>query len=269
MAFARANLPTWEAIQDYSRHGWLYRGEHRAGRELRTSLERSCDRHGVPAARRPEMEEALFREFRRAYHQYGTHVPNRKAVVEWFSLMQHYGAPTRLLDFTYSPYIATYFATEQGDGDCSVWAVNAPWAARQSVNLLRNAGKANVERMEHRFVEGDEEVVQGLFLERPYVRAAWPINPFRLNERLRIQEGAFLIVGDVSESFVSNFEAMPGHDQPENVIEIVIAGNDRQKALESLFGMGISRTSLFPGLDGFSKSLDVYHPVVHKPIEWT
>jgi len=37
---------------------------------------------------------------------------------------------------------------------------------------------------------------------------------------------------------------------------------------DGLFQMGISRTSLFPGLDGFAKSLDIFHPVVHNPIAW-
>ena len=267
MAFQTKILSKWSEIHEYARHEWLYRGEHCAGRELKTSLERSCDRHGVPAAKRRETEDALFREFRRAYHQYALHPPSEKAVVEWLSLMQHHGAPTRLLDFSYSLYIAAYFAIEAGDGDCAVWAVHAPWAHQESKKLLTCAGK-KVERMTKQFVEGDEAVVQALCLEAPYVCAAWPINAFRLNERLRIQEGVFLIPGDVSESFVNNLKALPGHDLLENVIEIVIPGAERRSAIENLFQMGISRTSLFPGLDGFAKSLDVYHPVVHKPVRW-
>ena len=33
--------------------------------------------------------------------------------LEWLALMQHYGAPTRLLDFTRSPYVACFFALEE------------------------------------------------------------------------------------------------------------------------------------------------------------
>src|SRR6266568_554662 len=261
MEFKNVRLSKWSDIHEYSRREWVYRGEHCSGRELKVSLERSCDRHKVPTVKRREIEDSLFREFRRAYHQYATHVPGPKSVVEWLSLMQHHGAPTRLLDFSYSLYIAAYFAVESGEDDCAVWAVRAPWALDESTTLLRNAGKSNVERMKKRFIEGDEEVVQALFFEAPYVRAAWPINAFRLNERLRIQEGVFLIPGDVSESFVNNLRALPGYDLQDNVLEIVIPGTERAKALENLFQMGISRTSLFPGLDGFARSLDIYHPV--------
>ncbi len=268
MSFQTIRLSKWEDIHQYARHEWLYRGHRCAGWELKTSLQRSCDRHGVAADKRRETEDALFREFRRAYHQYTPHVPSEKAVVEWLSLMQHHGAPTRLLDFSYSPYFSAYFAVEQGEGNCAVWAVRGPWALQESAKLLRAAGKPNVERMEKRFVEGDEEVVQSLFFEKPYVRAAWPINAFRLNERLRIQQGAFLIPGDVSQPFVANLEALPDHNDRDNIVELVIPHSERQTAIRNLFQMGISRTTLFPGLDGFAKSLGVYHPVVHDPLKW-
>lgn len=46
--------------------------------------------------------------------------------MEWLALMQHFGAPTRVLDITKSSYVAAYFAIEDataGD-DCAVWAIN-------------------------------------------------------------------------------------------------------------------------------------------------
>lgn len=181
--------------------------------------------------------------------------------------MEHHGAPTRLLDFTYSIYVAAYFAIEAAEGDSAVWAVNGPWALQQSAALLRATGKREVNRMLTPVVEGDEEVVQALFLSEPYVRAAWPINPFRLNERLRIQRGTFLIPGDISQSFMANLGALPGHDRRDNIVKIVIPYTETRKALQHLFLMDISRTSLFPGLDGYAQSLGVYHPVFD-PVKW-
>src|SRR5581483_5023937 len=115
-----------------------------------------------------------------------------------------------------------------------IWAVRGPWALQESAKLLRAAGKPNVDRMLRRPVEGDEEIVQSLFFAEPYVAAAWPINAFRLNERLRLQQGAFLIPGDISKPFMTNLEALPGHDRRDNVVKIVIPFSERRAALKNL-----------------------------------
>ena len=110
----------------------------------------------------------MIREFRRAYHQFALHVPDRRAILEWLSIMQHHGAPTRLLDFTYSGYVAAYFAVEQAKHDCVVWAIDGPWALQRSQELLRLAGK-NTKRMLKPFMDEDEQAAQSLLMVRPYV----------------------------------------------------------------------------------------------------
>lgn len=46
--------------------------------------------------------------------------------VEWLALMQHYGAPTRLIDFTSSIFVALHFALDGSyDKDSVIWAINA------------------------------------------------------------------------------------------------------------------------------------------------
>ncbi len=257
----RETLTKWNEIHGYARPDWIYRGQRVATWELQTSLERCCDRQGVPLARRTTVEDQLFREFRRAYHQYARHVPQADAILEWLSLMQHHGAPSRLLDFTYSIYIAAYFALEAADVECAVWAVNAPWAQQQSIEAMKRAAKPDAARLEAPITEGDERVIRALFFAEPFVRAAWPLNPFRLNERLRIQKGVFLVPGDISVSFMENLEALSARGETANVVELIIPPALRREALHQLFQMNISRTSLFPGLDGYARALGIYHPV--------
>src|SRR5947199_6187239 len=106
-------LSDWNEMHEFAaRRGWLFRGERCTSWELKTSLERCCDRLGIRPGLRRTIEDRTIREFRRAYHQFARHLPDREAIVEWLSIMQHHGAPTRLLDFTYSIYVAAYFAVE-------------------------------------------------------------------------------------------------------------------------------------------------------------
>jgi hypothetical protein len=214
------------------------------------------------------LERKLIREFQRAYHQYAGHVPPDGAAIEWLSLMQHYGAPTRLLDFTYSIYVAAYFALEAADDDSVVWAINGPWAVQESARLLGVAGKADPAIVKEGFKEYHETLAEKWFLDPPSVRLAYPVNPYRLNERLRVQRGVFIVVGDVSKSFMDNLHALPDTDDTQHAVRIVIPRAQRLTALSQLFYMGIARSSLFPGLDGYAQSLGVFHSA-YDPTRWT
>jgi len=84
---------------------WIFRGDKKYDDEeasIKSSLERFfCLERIEPGKKRKEVEDELIREFKRAYHQYAYHLPDPDSTVEWLSLMQHHGAPTRLVDFTY------------------------------------------------------------------------------------------------------------------------------------------------------------------------
>jgi hypothetical protein len=165
--FQTVTLSSWEELHKFaSRRGWLFRGERTTAWQLKTSLERCCDR---------TIEGRIIREFRRAYHQFSPQVPERESTVEWLSIMQHHGAPSRLLDFTYSVYVAAYFAVEEADDDSVVWAINGPWALQRAAALLKAAGKNQTESMFKPFMDKDEKLAESLFMSKPYVTAVWPI----------------------------------------------------------------------------------------------
>lgn len=260
-------LSSWSDIHSYARPAWIFRGQRSADWGLSTSLERCCDREGIAADNRLRFEKELRRDFKRVYHQYAHHVPSPTAIVEWTSVMQHHGAPTRLLDFTYSVYVAAYFALESADGDAAVWAVSAPWALRESVTLLKAAGRSEAVVLQAPTTEEHEVAARELLFDEPVARLASPLTPFRQNERLRTQRGTFLVPGDVSAGFIDNLLALPGHDQPANVVKIILPPALREPGLEQLYAMNISRTSLFPGLDGYAQSLGVFHPSF-RPAPW-
>ena len=269
MPFQTVSISSWNEIHGHVKDGWLYRGHRHFDWPLETSLERYCKRQNVRSHDISRLERLVVREFKRAYHEFGAQSPSASAHMEWLALMQHHGAPTRILDFTYSPYVAAYFALEQASGDAAVWAINSEWARDQSVVAVASAKKAGADRIGRRWHSSDDEgVYEDLFVAPPFVRMVCPLNPFLLHDRLRLQLGAFLVPGDVTCSFVSNLEALPGHDHSENVYRLKLATTMKDEALRQLFLMNVTRASLFPGLDGYAQMLGIYHPLLADPRNW-
>lgn len=260
-------LKQWEDLNRYARPGWLFRGHRKADWVIESSIERCFERENIPTRGRYGLEQELLRDFKRAYHQYAAHVPSEGAVLEWLALMEHHGAPTRCVDFSYSIYVAAYFALEDADDDCAVWAINGPWASKTSVATLRKAGKKGVGTFLKPTVQEQESIVAEAFYRTPHVRCAVPVNPFRLNERLRIQRGIFMVPGDCRLPFMDNLRALPQYHRAENVVKLVIPIELRRTILRQLYHMNVTRTSLFPGLDGYARSLGVYHPSF-EPVKW-
>jgi len=253
-------LASWDNLRKYDDGNAIFRGHTCANWKLETSLERACKRLYGSLEKAAHIENIVLREFRRRLHHYSQNIPRREDRLRWLSLLQHHGAPTRLLDWTYSIYIAIYFAAEHGSGEFAVWVVNKEW--------LKDEGKrtfANHNRSHHLFRgKGDEEVEEHFqtdVLDKDPLKAVIQVNPFQLDERLTIQKGVFLYPCDIGESFEDNLRAMQGHNDHKNVRKLVFAHDDRKKALAKLHRMNITRATLFPGLDGFAQSLNVYHPL--------
>lgn len=178
----------------------------------------------------------------------------------------------RLLGFSTSRTrsdVAAYFALENADSDSAVWAVNGPWALNQSARLFHSTAEKTqyVPAFLKVSTEQYEEVGYHLFFEPPTLQLAAPVNPFRLNERLRLQKGAFLCPGTVEASFMDNLAALPGWGSDDNVLKLVIPSGLRRQAIEQLNSMNVNSATLFPGLDGFARSLGVYHPSFN-PVPW-
>src|SRR5579859_1873652 len=100
---------------------WAFRGVGKAEWTLQSSLERL----EIPPI--VEAERYLLTTFQRRVHHYISDPPAKENDLEWLALLQHHGAPTRLLDWTKSPYVALFFALDERceEGEkCALWAID-------------------------------------------------------------------------------------------------------------------------------------------------
>ena len=122
---------SWQPAIGRFRSPYAFRGMSRAAYGLRTSLMRlggAYERH----------EGHLLRNFRKYAHRDAV---GEDSVWNWLALAQHHGLPTRLLDWTFSPYVALHIATEDmnrfGD-DGVVWCVDYVRSNRYLPEALRS-----------------------------------------------------------------------------------------------------------------------------------
>ena len=206
-----------------------------------------------------ELEFGLLREFQRKCSHHVTDLPKQNHIIEWFALMQHHGAPTRLLDWTYSFFIATYFALKEAEGDCAVWALNVRWI-KDIVETIIGKKKRDIYEEDENFLK--RTTFKKIFLEDPNAMVL-AINPYHLNKRLTVQQGIFLCPGNISEPFEDNLQGIlsPTPNFQVDLIKYTIKYEIKAEILKKLHRMNINEASLYPGLDGFARSL--------KTILWT
>ena len=253
-SFFTIPIGSWEqflGLPQLSGDEWIYRGQSRDW-QLKSSLERSCERSRIDLAHAPFIEKALIDNFRRRYDGH-----DRQFVINdtlyCLALMQHHGAPTRLLDWTYSPYIAFYFAIEKIDGSGVVWCMNQKWWMRQARAIV---GEERFDQRNRYDTRNDASFLP-LYMTPNPSRLVYLENPYFFSSRLNIQQGVFLCTGDVTASYQDNLKALGNSCSESSVIKIEcrMSAEDKLRAMKELNRMNIHRESLFPGLDGFAQAL--------------
>lgn len=231
---------------DRNRSTYLYRGMTNTDYKMFTSLSRNCKNL------QKTLEPAILENFAK-YAVIGD--PSIAGSV-WNQMIlgQHYGLPTRLLDWSHSALVGLHFAVTESDmenmekHDCMVWRIDMnemysllPDKYRNVVNKNRSTifSVEMLDSITHSLSEYDEDMGRDAMII---------IEPPSINQRIVNQYSFFSLVPmamDDIEEFLDR--------RTENTVKYVIDKNLRWRVRDMLDQLNMSERIVYPGLDGLSK----------------
>lgn len=224
----------------YEEHGlrlW-YRGEENAALPLVPSIHRS--------QKRLDSERYITNDFYIRARQILNNPPEKRNYAGWVSLMQHYGLPTRMLDWSQSPLIAVFFATEgyrtKSDTDSCVWVL-----APGLLNEMEGFGNCIYP------IDADttQEMLLPAFKHNHHnpelIDRILAVSSTENNLRMYAQQSNFTV-----HNSLKHLESICD----EHMLYKIIISRDRKKYfLDSLRVFGITEGSIYPDLDHISNEL--------------
>ena len=194
-------------------------------------------------------------------------------IEEWLALMQHYGAATRLLDWTASVNVAFYFAVhERPDEDGCVWVI---WKGDFQSSMPAYDYKMD-EKSERKIYTNREPFVEfGQNTALPIVNV---FDSTIKTERMVAQHSLYTYChqqeadhGEIVGKQLAS--AYPIDSDAENITKqlcrFIISPSIKNYLRQHLSKLGISAATLFPGLDGLGRTINemfVTHSEVYAPI---
>jgi hypothetical protein len=178
------------------------------------------------------------------------HVP--KDDREWYFLMQHYGAPTRLLDWTDGALIGLYFAVKSPsrNREAAVWMLDPVWLNGKVLSEIDEKNYISGILLPH-WKEAEpwfpEPFEQALHVTYPVA-----IDPPHVARRVSVQRSRFTVHGKSKRGLDILARRMP----KARLVKFAIPENSAKGILMDLATCGIVETSVFPDLEGLSRELE-------------
>ena len=222
--------------------GYFFRGQSCSRWRLAPSLLRALPEDAT-------REQAISIEYRatkefgsKAHLHLASQVIPPSDIVDWWTSMQHYGAPTRLVDWTKSPYVAAYFA------------VSGNWGQHGAIWMffVRKLDTAMAARFGHNDIS---KVRPGYFTHRSAREQLFAVEQFRKSDRMVAQQGGFTICTQVLGDHETIIHSCCAASGACTLLKLIIPREQKREFLKQLRAMNITASSLFPGADGLGRSV--------------
>jgi hypothetical protein len=169
---------------------------------------------------------------------------------EWYFLMQHFGAPTRLLDWTESALIGLYFAVKDNLGyfDAAVWILDPWWLNKTVLRKMEvippgASGLSKADEKRYRPWLRDHFEPHSILPERPVA-----IYPTHFARRISTQRSCFTIHGSQTDA-LHVLERAPR----SRISKVIIPGYAVASLKDELARCGMDEVSIFPDLQGLAR----------------
>jgi hypothetical protein len=235
---------SWQAGISRFRSNYLYRGVPRVSHALDTSLQAggfvANERHLLTSFRKYAARNAVPRD----------------SVWNWLSLAKHHGLPTRLLDWTYSPFVAMHFATHDPrhfHEDAAIWCVDY----RKMNELLPEAVKRVLREQDVNILTSEmlNDVATSLEQFDTLSKNDFVIffEPPSLDERIVNQFALFSLPSSAGMALQALLER-----RDDAYRRLIIPAELKWEIRDKLDQANVTERVLFPGLDGLSLWLKRY-----------
>lgn len=202
----------------------------------------------LPSVFRKQMNEGdLYRKF---FREAVSLLPSQMRMpdelsAEWFGIMQHFGLPTRCLDWTTSLGTALFFALRnqrEPDIDAAVWALDP-----MSLNRCMTPNRGVYTDMDRVIVRQFEAAMKSS--KSPKNPCVLALAPSFRTQREQVQRSCFTIHNSGSAAL----EIVP--NAHKFLLKIEIPASARQILVRHLRLLGIDESTQFPDLEGLARQL--------------
>ncbi len=256
-----APLKDWQEFVDFSESltevglptevPYLFRGQPDADWSLLPSFTRYAKEARLTTEQALRLEDQALTEFTRQAHLHLT--PNilheTRGLMGWWSLMQHYNAPTRLLDWTKSPFVAAYFAVaEHFDKPGAIWVVHG--------RTVKDYMRTQYGQEDLPLNQGDAAEMKALCSPEAQPALYFVRRP-RETDRMAAQQGYFSVSPQVLTDHADLLHAATLNARPDpQFFRFIIRPDLKLGFLRRLLAMNVTARALFPGVDGLGKTVE-------------